>query len=106
MLKYEPIIVGRAGAGVIFESLYAKKPLLLIPLENASSRGDQVQNATYFSKKGVADVIRQNTLSKQILIEKIDKIFAGYNSYTENIRKLNLPNGKQKAIKIILENKK
>ncbi|MBU0934967.1 MAG: undecaprenyldiphospho-muramoylpentapeptide beta-N-acetylglucosaminyltransferase [Spirochaetes bacterium] len=38
------VIVGRAGAGTIWEACAARKPLILIPLYGPDTRGDQVHN--------------------------------------------------------------
>ncbi len=56
------VVVARAGAGTIFELLALQKPALLIPLEQ-QSRGDQVQNANYFFRKGLCRILRENDLS-------------------------------------------
>ncbi|MBR2646868.1 MAG: UDP-N-acetylglucosamine--N-acetylmuramyl-(pentapeptide) pyrophosphoryl-undecaprenol N-acetylglucosamine transferase [Clostridia bacterium] len=55
------LVISRAGAGTIFELLALKKPSILVPLESAS-RGDQIENAAYFTKKGLCYTLRQNEL--------------------------------------------
>lgn len=67
------IIVSRAGAGTVFEILALKKPALFVPLEKAS-RGDQVENARYFERKGLCHVLREKALEN--LAEKIDETIA------------------------------
>lgn len=62
------VIISRAGAGVIFEILSLKKPSILVPLEGAT-RGDQIENAEYFSSLGLCKILRQNNLND--LSEKI-----------------------------------
>ena len=57
------IVLSRAGSGAIFEILALKKPSVLIPLEN-SSRGDQVENAEYFKRKGLCEVLRESQIDK------------------------------------------
>lgn len=57
------IILARAGANSIFEFLALKKPSLLVPLPLSASRGDQIQNAAYFQKKGYAEVLAQEELT-------------------------------------------
>lgn len=54
-------IVSRAGAGALFEIIALKKPAIFVPLEKAS-RGDQLQNAEYFQKKGLCRVLKQANL--------------------------------------------
>lgn len=74
-------VVARAGAGTIFETLALKKPALLIPLEGAT-RGDQLQNARYFEKKGLCHVLREGELSH------LDKAIRALSSDEGLIKKL------------------
>lgn len=55
-------VVSRAGAGTVFEILALKKPALFIPLEG-QTRGDQLENAAYFQRKGLCRVLRQSELA-------------------------------------------
>ncbi len=64
------LVISRAGAGTVFEILALKKPSILIPLEG-QTRGDQVENAEYFKRKGLCRVVRQCDLS--LLPETIEK---------------------------------
>jgi len=48
------IIIGRAGAGTIWESVAAGKPMVLVPLSGNGSRGDQVENARLLAESGAA----------------------------------------------------
>lgn len=48
------IVFSRAGANFLWESLVENKPLILLPLAGAGTRGDQVENAKYFESKGCA----------------------------------------------------
>lgn len=48
-------IVSRAGSNAIFEFLYYKKPMLLVPYVRGS-RGDQLQNAAIFKNADFAEV--------------------------------------------------
>ena len=56
------LVISRAGSGTVFEILALKKPALLIPLEG-QTRGDQVENAAYFERKGLCHVLKQSELS-------------------------------------------
>ncbi len=66
-------VISRAGAGALFELMALKKPALLIPLEGPT-RGDQLQNAEYFAKKGLCRILRQTALEN--LPQAIDGVFA------------------------------
>ncbi len=63
-------VVSRSGANSIFELRVLKKPMLLIPLEIAS-RGDQVDNALSFEKKGIARVLRECDLNYDNFIKEV-----------------------------------
>ena len=55
-------VVSRAGSNAVFEILALKKPAILVPLEK-KSRGDQIQNAAYFTKKGLCKTLKESELS-------------------------------------------
>ncbi|MBQ7923706.1 MAG: UDP-N-acetylglucosamine--N-acetylmuramyl-(pentapeptide) pyrophosphoryl-undecaprenol N-acetylglucosamine transferase [Clostridia bacterium] len=57
------LLVARAGAGTVFEALALKKPALFIPLEG-QTRGDQWENAEYFSQKGLCKVLPQSQINR------------------------------------------
>jgi UDP-N-acetylglucosamine--N-acetylmuramyl-(pentapeptide) pyrophosphoryl-undecaprenol N-acetylglucosamine transferase len=68
-------VITRAGANSIFEMLSLKKPMLLIPLEVAS-RGDQVHNAEEFVAKNWALMLRETSLSPDLLIKGLKDLKA------------------------------
>ena len=98
------LVVGRAGAGVIFESAYMQKTMLLIPLQNKNSRGDQVQNANYFKNKGGAKVLLEAELNPITLTKYIETSLRNSDNMKINLKKLDLSKGKDKMLKIIKEN--
>ena len=67
------VVVSRSGAGAVFELLCLKKPTLFVPLEG-QTRGDQIENAEYFHKKGLCRILWQSSLNK--LAEAVDQTFA------------------------------
>jgi len=54
VLAASSIVVARSGANTVWECAAAGKPMVLVPLEKGSSRGDQVENAHYFVSRGAA----------------------------------------------------
>ncbi len=66
------VVLSRAGAGTVFELIALKKPAILVPLEGAT-RGDQRQNAEYFSARGLCRVLPQSQLFR--LAEEVDAAF-------------------------------
>lgn len=96
-------VIGRSGAGVTAECFYKKLPMLLIPLENKSSRGDQFQNAKYYVDLGVAEIVRECDLNESILLKKIANFSSNLTSYKQKYKLHNQINGKQKIISLINE---
>ncbi len=56
-------VLCRAGSNTLFEVLALKKPALLVPLARGS-RGDQIENARYFSGKGLCRVLPEAELER------------------------------------------
>jgi UDP-N-acetylglucosamine--N-acetylmuramyl-(pentapeptide) pyrophosphoryl-undecaprenol N-acetylglucosamine transferase len=52
ILAAATVVMGRAGAGTVWESAALGKPMVLIPLAGSGTRGDQVENATMVEKAG------------------------------------------------------
>ncbi len=61
------IVLSRAGANSIWECAALEKPMVLVPLEGAGTRGDQVDNAEYFERQGAALVLTKNTMTEKSL---------------------------------------
>ena len=57
VLAAAEVVVGRAGAGALWESAALGKPMVLIPLSGPGTRGDQVENARFFEREGAAVVL-------------------------------------------------
>ena len=55
------VALSRAGSNTAFELIALKKPTLFVPLEK-SSRGDQLENALYFEKRGLCKILREENL--------------------------------------------
>ena len=67
--------VARCGSNSANELIALKIPTLFIPLQNSSSRGDQVKNAEYFCEKGVCRVLAEKQLTPNCLKSEIYKLF-------------------------------
>jgi UDP-N-acetylglucosamine--N-acetylmuramyl-(pentapeptide) pyrophosphoryl-undecaprenol N-acetylglucosamine transferase len=59
VLAAAELVLGRSGAGTVWEAAAAGKPMALIPLQGSGTRGDQVENAAFFERAGAAVVIRR-----------------------------------------------
>jgi UDP-N-acetylglucosamine--N-acetylmuramyl-(pentapeptide) pyrophosphoryl-undecaprenol N-acetylglucosamine transferase len=57
VLAAAELILGRSGAGTVWECAVLGKPMLLVPLSGSGTRGDQVENARFFEQAGAARVL-------------------------------------------------
>jgi UDP-N-acetylglucosamine--N-acetylmuramyl-(pentapeptide) pyrophosphoryl-undecaprenol N-acetylglucosamine transferase len=57
ILAAAELVLGRSGAGTVWESAALGKPMILIPLCGSGTRGDQVENARFFERAGAAMVL-------------------------------------------------
>jgi UDP-N-acetylglucosamine--N-acetylmuramyl-(pentapeptide) pyrophosphoryl-undecaprenol N-acetylglucosamine transferase len=61
ILATAEVVVGRSGAGTVWECATIGVPMILIPLRGSGTRGDQVENAHFFSQAGAAIVLPEST---------------------------------------------
>lgn len=78
-------MVSRAGANSLYELLALKKPHVLVPLSRKGSRGDQINNADYFAKQGISQVIYEEQLTVDSLLNALHVVI---DSREEIIRKI------------------
>lgn len=96
-------VVSRGGAGALFELAALKKPTLIIPLPKGASRGDQVDNAQYFTERGAAMTLLQEQLTPGNLVEAIDRLSKNKRSLVAGMTALNAPDGTRKIAKLIIQ---
>lgn len=59
------VVLARAGSNTVFEILALKKRAVLVPLSH-SSRGDQIENARYFEKRGLVKILPEERLGELV----------------------------------------
>lgn len=91
------LILSRAGAGAVFETLALHKPALFVPLEGAT-RGDQKENAAYFARKGLCRILPQAELSS--LADAVDDAFAD-EGLRERVRGATIPTGNHAVLQAL-----
>ncbi len=91
LLAITDTVISRAGANAIYEFLSLKIPMLLIPLGLDQSRGDQIDNAKNFAKKGFGSYIMEDELTEDKLAKQLidiennrTTIIEQMNSYKES----------------------
>lgn len=96
IMAYSDIVVTRAGANSIFEFLYYKLPMILIPLPAYKSRGDQVDNARSFEKNGFARMVEEDKLTDTFFLEIINEFYSDIKFYKDNMGDIEFKNNVQK----------
>ena len=96
-------MISRAGANAICELLALRKPNLLIPLSANASRGDQILNARSFERQGFSLVIEEEELTKESLLENVQRLYHERDSFMNAMKKSQLQNSIE-TITDILEN--
>ena len=79
------IILTRAGANALAECVALGIPTLAVPLEKAS-RGDQIQNADYYSSRGAIKVVREADLTPAALIAAVTDVYSSRDTLKSKMR--------------------
>lgn len=96
------LVISRAGANTIFEFLALGIPSLLVPLPLEASRGDQILNAEYFSKKGFANVLPQSEITKERLSEEVRKLYRGSAEMKKAMKTSGMADGTNAVLRVIM----
>lgn len=83
VLAAAALVLSRAGANTVWEAAAAGKPMILIPLEKASSRGDQIENAEFFKERGAAEVL----CGENAAAEKVQAVLTEFLENPEKLKK-------------------
>ncbi|WP_309119517.1 undecaprenyldiphospho-muramoylpentapeptide beta-N-acetylglucosaminyltransferase [Paenibacillus sp.] len=103
LLAAADVVVSRAGSNSIFEFLALKKPMLLIPLPLAQSRGDQIANAESFRERGVAEVLPEETLTGETFLRAVRELYENRARYVEAMEREPKREPLQQLYDLILE---
>jgi UDP-N-acetylglucosamine--N-acetylmuramyl-(pentapeptide) pyrophosphoryl-undecaprenol N-acetylglucosamine transferase len=76
VLAAATLVVGRSGANTVWECAATGTPMVLVPLEKGSSRGDQVENARFFEDRGAAIVLTGQDATAARLAEAVSDILS------------------------------
>lgn len=100
---YSDFVISRGGSGTLFELMALKKPTLIIPLPKGASRGDQVDNAAYFTDLGAAMTLSQDRLGKNSLVESVLKLAEAESVLKAGMSALKNVDGTRKIANIMLD---
>lgn len=74
LMKQSDIIVCRAGSNTLSEVASLGKLCIAVPLPCGASRGDQLDNAKSYRKRGYCEILLQDELCVESLLAKINAI--------------------------------
>ena len=74
VLAAAELVIGRSGAGTVWECAVLGKPMILIPLSGSGTRGDQVENARFFEKAGAAITLCNDTANAENLVNAVSRL--------------------------------
>lgn len=103
LLALADAAVSRAGANAIFEFLAAETPMLLIPLSRQASRGDQIQNAASFEKRGFSLTLPEEQLSPDRLVRKVLDLLDKREEIRRRMREAGGGTGNEAILRLIRE---
>ena len=86
LMDLADIVVTRGGSNTIFELLALAKLHIIVPLGREASRGDQIENADYFVKKGYAKQLAEEQLDMSNLQAALDDLLANQVSYHQAMK--------------------
>ena len=82
LMALSDVVISRAGSNSIFELASLNKPMILVPLPNTASRGEQTLNAKSFVAKGYAEIIKDEDIANpDILLPVLEKMFKDKEKY-------------------------
>ena len=82
LMALADVVISRAGSNSIFELASLNKPMILVPLPNTASRGEQSLNAKNFMNKGYAEIIKDEDIANpDILFPMLEKVYNNRDTY-------------------------
>jgi UDP-N-acetylglucosamine--N-acetylmuramyl-(pentapeptide) pyrophosphoryl-undecaprenol N-acetylglucosamine transferase len=100
VLASASLVIGRSGAGTVWESAAIGVPMILVPLSGSGTRGDQVENARYFSGQGAAIMLIHPT--PEVLLQELHSLIHDEKRWT-SMAALSKAAGEKNAAQTISE---
>lgn len=95
------VVCSRAGANAVFELLALKKPMLLLPLSGASTRGDQELNANYFKTRGYAKVLLADEVNVESIANELLDLYQNRERYLDAMQSAEGVDGTEAILNLI-----
>jgi UDP-N-acetylglucosamine--N-acetylmuramyl-(pentapeptide) pyrophosphoryl-undecaprenol N-acetylglucosamine transferase len=98
------MVLSRAGANSLCELLALRKPHLLVPYpKGKTSRGDQVDNALSFERRGFSRVLWQEDLTSERLAKELEQTWRDRQYFIDRMKKEPSADGTQAVLREIVK---
>ena len=94
--------VSRCGSNTAFELMARKIPTLFIPLPKSASRGDQIDNADYFTRRNCALTAYEENLTLDVFSESLKTLRLRKRILLNGMANLKLDSANQRIADIII----
>ncbi|MBY5035276.1 UDP-N-acetylglucosamine--N-acetylmuramyl-(pentapeptide) pyrophosphoryl-undecaprenol N-acetylglucosamine transferase [Streptococcus gallolyticus] len=85
LMEEADLVITRGGSNTIFELVAMTKLHLIVPLGRQASRGDQLENAAYFEKKGYADQLDESQFTLENVLHQVSSLLDEKEFYLSNM---------------------
>jgi UDP-N-acetylglucosamine--N-acetylmuramyl-(pentapeptide) pyrophosphoryl-undecaprenol N-acetylglucosamine transferase len=103
LLAAADLVLSRAGANALMELVAARRPMLLVPLTTAGSRGDQIENADWAVAHGLARRVVESELEGTALVDELDALLAQREDLDRALAGFELPDASSRLLELIRE---
>jgi len=97
ILNNADIVVSRAGANIVSELIFLKKPSILIPIP-WSYKNEQDKNAELIKELRGGEILNQKTVTPQKLLITIEKMIKNKKNYIKNLKQAKITDGKERLL--------
>jgi len=100
------LVLCRAGANTLWELAALGKPAVLVPLPEQASRGDQIENARFFTARGAAVAVSEQEAGQGKLVEAVLQLVENDSTLTEMgrcARAIAEPRAAERIARMVLE---
>lgn len=100
--KIASLVIGRSGINTVSELMAIEKPALLIPL-HPSQKNEQLDNAAFFKKLGLGEVIDQKEIDPDFFLRVVHKMLKNLDKYRLKSKKAESSGAAKRIVKVIYE---
>ena len=95
------IVLSRAGSNTLSELIALHKPMLLVPYPLGASRGDQIQNAESYQRRGLAHVLPQEQMTVDTLTDGLLRLLQERDTLTLAMENYPIKDGTEAILTLI-----